>query len=274
MRAATNVRYRAWARARRLLALSLLRCALPACGPVNCPPGTTLDGDFCVRNGSASARARSAGSGGSSALPASAVAGAPAANGGGGKPASSAALMPPAVAGGGGSPASATLAPCPAAACMPGGVCVPGPTDYACSCAAGYGGPDPKRCIKQYMAQSDQVSDAVTHLLWQLKLSTSTYSERDAETYCRALMTAIGGWRAPTKDELLSIVDLSVPAPGPSIDASAFPATPAACFWTASPFNPSSDGKTNSYWAVDFSHGSAVLTDVATLCHVRCVHLP
>jgi hypothetical protein len=87
-------------------------------------------------------------------------------------------------------------------------------------------------------------------------------------------MTTIGGWRVPTKDELLSIVDLSVPAPGPTIDATAFPITPAACFWTSSPFNPSSDGRTNSYWGIDFGHGSAVLTDVTAKCNVRCVHLP
>jgi hypothetical protein len=273
VRAATITRYRSWLRARLALAWILLQGALPACGPVNCPPGTTLDGEFCVRDGSAAARVRSAGSGG--AQQAFAAAGAMAAIGGSGKPAI--ANAPPIhslAAGGGGSPALMMLAPCPASACMPGGTCVAGPTDYACSCGLGYAGTDTKRCTKLYIVQADQVSDAVTHLIWQLKLSPSTYSERDAAAYCHGLMTTIGGWRVPTKDELLSIVDLSVPAPGPTIDATAFPATPAACFWTSSPFNPSSDGTTNSYWSIDFGHGSAVLTDVSMPCQVRCVHLP
>jgi hypothetical protein len=258
-----------------MLALSLLQCELPACGPVECPPGTTLDGDFCVRNGSAGARARSAGSGGSAGVKqAIAGAGAVAAGGGAGKPMLASTPINSAAAGGGGSPAPTMLAPCPVSACMPGGICVQGPMDYACKCGLGYGGTDTKRCAKLYTVGTDQVADAVTHLIWQLMLSPSTYTQQDAEAYCRGLMTTIGGWRVPTKDELLSIVDLSVPAPGPTIDATAFPITPAACFWTSSPFNPSSDGRTNSYWGIDFGHGSAVLTDVTAKCNVRCVHLP
>jgi hypothetical protein len=79
VRAATTTRFRSARRSVVMLALSLLHCALPACGPVDCPPGTTLDGDFCVRDGSAAARARSPGSAGSAA-------GAMAAVGGAGKP--------------------------------------------------------------------------------------------------------------------------------------------------------------------------------------------
>ena len=57
------------------------------------------------------------------------------------------------------------------------------------------------------------------------------------------------GWRLPTMEELLSIVDETQSCP--TIDPIAFPDTPKGTFWTASPC----EDDPNQAWVVDFSIG-------------------
>ena len=57
------------------------------------------------------------------------------------------------------------------------------------------------------------------------------------------------GWRLPTMEELLSIVDETQSCP--TIDPKAFPDTPKGTFWTASPC----EDDPNQAWVVDFSIG-------------------
>jgi len=59
------------------------------------------------------------------------------------------------------------------------------------------------------------------------------------------------GWRLPTLDELMSIVDDTRACP--TIDPDAFPGTPKATFWTATPCE---DDPGNA-WVVDFTLGEA-----------------
>src|SRR5262249_7856188 len=74
------------------------------------------------------------------------------------------------------------------------------------------------------------VIDQVTGLHWQRAVElggdggTRTLSWTDAQTYCANLALAGGGWRVPTKIELLSIVDYTKNQP--AINPTPFPATP------------------------------------------------
>jgi hypothetical protein len=160
---------------------------------------------------------------------------------------------------------------CPPNACMPGGMCMEAANDYACSCGPGYTGTNSKLCKKAYNVGSDTVSDDVTHLVWQLKLSANNYTEPEAAAYCSALTLMNGGWRLPTKYELQTIVDPTVAAPGPTIDLAAFPSTPAAAFWSSTAFNPLPDGTSNTYWSVDFSRGDSNFSRTDSKYSVRCV---
>ncbi len=56
-------------------------------------------------------------------------------------------------------------------------------------------------------------------------------------------------WRLPTRDELLSIADLSIS--NPAIDSDYFPRTQSGIYWSSSPYAYS----TTSAWGVHFSNG-------------------
>lgn len=66
----------------------------------------------------------------------------------------------------------------------------------------------------------------------------------------RMAATLEGGWRLPTGEELLSIVERCHLSP--AINPQAFPNTPAVLFWSAS----SDTGGVNRAWSVSFFGGS------------------
>lgn len=114
------------------------------------------------------------------------------------------------------------------------------------------------------------VTDSATMLTWQRALDVSHYTWDDAKTYCASLTLAGGGWRLPTKDELLSIVDASfgVRREDPLIDPTAFPNTPSAAFWSSS---SSPYVGTGFAWAVHFNDGSSTSEPPSSTYRVRCV---
>jgi hypothetical protein len=126
--------------------------------------------------------------------------------------------------------------------------------------------------------------DNATGLIWEVKTASglrsqnNTYSNYDsnygtstqisAETNSQGFVAAVnsaslcgyGEWRMPAKEELLSLAI-------PTINASYFPNTPAALFWTATPVT----GDASSAWDIDFSNGG-VFTDTRSLAsRVRLV---
>jgi len=107
------------------------------------------------------------------------------------------------------------------------------------------------------------VQDTLTNLVWQQQASATTMTWTAAQTYCS---NAGSGFRLPTLKELLSIVDLTVASPGPTINP-AFPNTPAEAFWTSSPYAESSGWA----WFVDFLDGSSGGNPVGHLFRMRCV---
>jgi hypothetical protein len=91
-----------------------------------------------------------------------------------------------------------------------------------------------------------------------------TWSE--AIAYCTGLNLDGSGWRLPTKDELVSIVDTTVTS-GPEINQTAFPNTPYEIFWTSTPCA----GSSGNAWFVGFGLGLSGYGDVSGYGRVRCV---
>ena len=122
--------------------------------------------------------------------------------------------------------------------------------------------------VGRYTVSTDTVLDTKTNRTWQRVVPTATYTWANATTYCQALsLGGMTGWRLPTLKELQSLVDIRMFKP--SIDAAAFPATPANYFWSSSPY-----AYLPSYaWVVDFSYGTTTtLTNSTTNTNqVRCV---
>jgi hypothetical protein len=111
------------------------------------------------------------------------------------------------------------------------------------------------------------VVDVVTQLTWEKTADDGSYTWAEAEEHCAALTLEGGGFRLPTRIELVSLVDYTVNRP--TIDAKAFPDTPAEKFWSASPFA----GAADSAWLVNFDFGTGfVFAGALDEKHrVRCV---
>jgi hypothetical protein len=127
--------------------------------------------------------------------------------------------------------------------------------------APGQGLPNPQ----QYDTSTPGVVvDKVTGLTWQQLVSTSTYTQAQAQAYCSGLGN---GWRLPTIIELVSIVDVTQFLP--SIDKAAFPDTPAIGFWSSTPLS----GNPAYGWFVVFDDGVTANGDAmsTSLNGVRCV---
>lgn len=109
---------------------------------------------------------------------------------------------------------------------------------------------------ERYLLASDTVSDRATQLVWQRAFSPTKLPPVEQNAYCAALG---GGFRVPTANELLTLVDPT--RAEPAIDTSAFPGTPSAEFAT------SIASVVPNY--VLFSTGE--LVDQEAAAHVRCV---
>ncbi len=144
--------------------------------------------------------------------------------------------------------------------CQNGGVCTPtGPTTYTCACSAAFTGTD--------CEFATTFSDPATGLEWQRIVDPGTYDFASAATYCAALiLNSQVDWRVPTRLELASIIDYSVVSP--AIDASRFPSTPNALFWSST---PSAQNAANA-WTADFDTGNVLQTSPQSGANrVRCV---
>lgn len=113
------------------------------------------------------------------------------------------------------------------------------------------------------------VEDTMTTLLWQQAVPSTTYSWANAKSYCAGLsLGSATGWRLPSMKELQTLVDETIPSPGPTIDKAAFPNTPAGFFWTSSPLAGSSS---SDAWSVNFYDGNTTNNVMTSPSRVRCV---
>ena len=140
--------------------------------------------------------------------------------------------------------------------------------------------PEYVRCVRsgaaittpgdRYATAAEVVSDARTKLTWKRSVPATPRTWDDAVTACSsAEVTSLGGsgWRLPTKKELMTLVDHSVAPPGPTIDVTAFPDTPADSYWSLSPLVAAVPGR----WFVDFAHGYGASYAEGPTSYVRCV---
>jgi hypothetical protein len=96
------------------------------------------------------------------------------------------------------------------------------------------------------------VRDNVTGLEWQKATAPGTYTWQQAIDYCNNL--SLGGhsdWRLPTIKELTTLVDSSIPYPGPTINTTFFPGTVASNYWSST----TGAGRTTGAWGVYFYGG-------------------
>jgi len=117
------------------------------------------------------------------------------------------------------------------------------------------------------------VTDNNTGLMWEKLTTLTTYNWQGSVDYCSTASTGgLGGWRLPTKKELLTIVDYSVPPPNtydlPTINTFYFPNTVRNWYWTATEAVPS--GGSNA-WYINFITGVTGSTVKAQYLNVRCV---
>jgi len=116
------------------------------------------------------------------------------------------------------------------------------------------------------------VYDNVMKLTWQRTATAMSFTNAGAQDYCTSLNTsALGGystgWRMPTMNELLSIVDYR--AGHPAVDPTAFPGTATTAFWASTPY--SYNGSSGNAWVVDFTDGVTSHDAVGNTNDVRCV---
>jgi len=113
------------------------------------------------------------------------------------------------------------------------------------------------------------VTDLVTGLEWQQGVPDESFTFTEAASYCAGLeLGGEGGFRVPTRIELVSLLELS--RAEPSIDVSAFPGTPGDWFWSSS---TSAGDPTRAYHAY-FYFGYPDLEDRTSALRVRCVRSP
>jgi uncharacterized protein DUF1566 len=118
-----------------------------------------------------------------------------------------------------------------------------------------------------YTANADgTVTDDVTGFVWEGTVDPTAYMQEDAVSHCAAKGD---GWRLPTRLELVSLVDFSIAAPGPTINP-IFKDTPGTTFWTASLYY----GDVGDNWYVGFDVGYSDYGIENQSSLVRCVRPP
>lgn len=120
----------------------------------------------------------------------------------------------------------------------------------------------------RYTVDTDTVYDATTKLTWQRVPSPAKYQQGDAVAYCSTLTLGGASWRLAKMKELVTILDFSVAAPGPTIDPVAFPSTPSDDFWASTLYA----GLSGNAWYVNFGASYTDYDVVTDMKYARCVH--
>ena len=113
------------------------------------------------------------------------------------------------------------------------------------------------------------VYDTKTKLTWQHPSADAGAWSPLAGGWSQAISGCTGGWRLPTANELLTLIDFSQ-ATAPVIDRAFFPGTPAtfpAFFWSSDLVNGSA-----SALVISFANGaSGAIPKSNTSTYARCV---
>jgi hypothetical protein len=114
----------------------------------------------------------------------------------------------------------------------------------------------------RFWVTASMTHDDRTGLTWARAVTPRPMSFKEAHAYCGSLGVEGGGWRLPTRDELLSIVELGH---RPATSLAAFPDTPPEEFWTST----SDVGKIMA--TVSFENGRAESSPSGLSRRARCV---
>jgi hypothetical protein len=99
------------------------------------------------------------------------------------------------------------------------------------------------------------------NLVWQKEPAPNQMNWESAKSYCQGLTLAGGGWRLPSKDELLALYATK------SSGTASFPGMDAGYYWSSSAVS----GSSGYAWGVDFYNGGAGDDGVGSHHRVRCV---
>ncbi len=140
--------------------------------------------------------------------------------------------------------------------------------------ACGFTIPNPLATSFPPNPQDGSFTDSVSGLTWEGTVDPGDYSQEQAVRYCGGKGN---GWRLPTRIELASLLDFTVPNPEPSTlpDPStlhpmingAFVNAPAEKFWSSS----HKPNDTSVGWAVGFDFGNTRQKTATDTYRVRCV---
>ena len=111
---------------------------------------------------------------------------------------------------------------------------------------------------------SGVVTDNVTLLEWQDDVSSTRMTWQESIDYCEALSLDEGGWRLPTRKELVGIVDYG--RKNPAINPT-FENTVSNYYWSST---TDASGTSNA-WYVGFNYGGQRYSYKAYNNYVRCV---
>jgi hypothetical protein len=124
------------------------------------------------------------------------------------------------------------------------------------------------------------VTDEKTGLTWQkvddgkaynwymaAGVSDTKFNPGGASVCGDLRLAGYSDWRLPSKDELLTIVDSSIPEPGPTIDAAHFPGTRPTVYWSST----KGEGQPGAGFGVVFRSGNIFIGYKGSLWYVRCV---
>lgn len=153
-------------------------------------------------------------------------------------------------------------------ACTSGFVAVATATGSVCAPDFPLWGPRPDVPPPAWFSDSGKgtVTDSHSGRMWAKETSPVAITWEAAGGYCAGL--AAGGhsdWRLPTLAELLTIRDVSAPAP---TVVTALATTPKEFSWTASPVTAAAQA---GYWTVLFNGGSTAFSVATAKCYARCV---
>jgi hypothetical protein len=111
------------------------------------------------------------------------------------------------------------------------------------------------------------VIDSTTALSWQQSVRAQPRSRDEAEAYCAELELAGGGFRLPSRIELLSLIDFTQSTT--YLDPKAFPDAPHVKYWTSSRYAKSQ----NEGWVINFGFSTtfASIAEADAKHLVRCV---
>lgn len=123
--------------------------------------------------------------------------------------------------------------------------------------------PSPAPPSERYGISNGTVYDSQTKLTWQQQFPPERYGWDAAQSYCSGLELDGGGWRVPSINEVQTLVDDTV---NPSIDLTAFPATPSEYFWSSSAVIDDA----SRAWTAFFTNGSTYSFAKTALKNVRC----